>query len=428
SDPATLKNCALVCSSLQVASQELLFATTAIEIDAADNHLRLEQLNSSPHLISYIRHLKLNLSIPPTADWQIWLGSGGQKLLNLLQAIPLAKIHSFTFSDHCTAHGLTSLVPKDPPIAKALLNAIAQICASPSLHTLEIARMRSLVLLKVCNSSLQNLFIADLHLFHTSHKTVTPELPIRNLSIKMKNFEFVFHPGWGEAGVINSHFLNSDSGIAFHALTHLHVFGLETDEEGRIQGILAQCQNTLEGLVLGSYVGQDREPPEIPALELATLKKLKSLHLTYPLGFAAQGYVRRLLWLKKELALFSDCRPSKLQNFVFTYVVDPDLADLIPEMGPWSAISSLLAQDTLFPDLKRVEILTRLWDEEPLESDNQGCCRVTSGLHALAPCFQELSAKGILEVRHMGLARTSKMGKVSFGHDVQPRVEPYSAT
>ncbi|KAH6906163.1 hypothetical protein BKA70DRAFT_1290886 [Coprinopsis sp. MPI-PUGE-AT-0042] len=255
SDPATLKNCALVCSSLQVASQELLFAKTSIEIDAVDNHLRLEQLNTSPRLISYIRHLKLYLNLPQSIDWQIdwqnWLGSGGQKLLNLLQAIPLAKIHSFTFSDHCTAHGLTSLASKDPPIAKALLHAIAQICASPSLHTLEIARMRSFVLLKVCNSSLQNLFIADLWLFNLGYEIVTTELPIRGVPIQMKNFELVFHAGWGETGIINNHFLNSESGIAFHALTHLHVFGLEPDEAGKVQGILAQCQNTLESLVIG---------------------------------------------------------------------------------------------------------------------------------------------------------------------------------
>ncbi|KAH6906159.1 hypothetical protein BKA70DRAFT_1290877, partial [Coprinopsis sp. MPI-PUGE-AT-0042] len=407
-DPAALKNCALVCSSFQVASQELLFATTSIEIDAPDNHIRLEQLNSSPRLIAYIRHLKLYLNIPRYPDWRNWLGSGGQLLLNLLQAIPLAKIHSFTFSDHYAAFGLTSLTSNGPPVAKALLNAVAQICASPSLHTLEIARMRSFALLKVCNSSLQNLFVAHPYPF----------------GIGEINFELVFRPTWGETGIINNRFLNSESGIAFHALTHLHVFGLKPDDEGKVQGILAQCQNTLESLVLGSYVGQDRlgGPPEIPALELATLKKLKSLHLTYPFkGFATQGSV--------QLALFSDCRPSKLQNFVFTYVVFTSWADtMIPDMGPWGVISSLLAQEMLFPDLKRVEILTRHRDERPLESDSRGCCPVRNGLHALAPCFQELSAKGILEVRHMGLARTSKMGEVLFAYDVQPRVEPYSAT
>ncbi|KAH6906158.1 hypothetical protein BKA70DRAFT_453836 [Coprinopsis sp. MPI-PUGE-AT-0042] len=423
-DPATLKNCALVCSGLQIASQELLFATINIEVEAADSCLRIQRLTSSPRLVSYIRHLILYLNRLDFDRWKLWLHSEAHLLLNLLQTITPAKIRSFSFRDHCMAANLTSLRSTDLPVAKDLLHAIAQICASPSLHTLEVACLGGIFLLEVCSPSVQNLFIADQLLNVVSNEIVTPGHTIRIPPIGVKNLELVLPP-W-DSGIIDHYLVGPQRRVCFGTLSHLHVFSPSNQYEARIQGILDQCEDTLVSLVLG-YVEIVTEPPTPP--RLSNLRNLRSLHLTYPV--CPEVSEDRSRWLKDELAAFVSERPSKLQELAFTYVVFPSAGpadDVPPSMIHWGAISSLLSQDALFPDLKRVEVSTRCysWGERVFNegAGNLGC---EYGFDVLSPCFRELFAKGILEIRHMEPAKASRMGEESFYHFVQPRIEPYQS-
>ncbi|KAH6906168.1 hypothetical protein BKA70DRAFT_1290901 [Coprinopsis sp. MPI-PUGE-AT-0042] len=251
-DPATLKNCALVCSSLQIASQGLLFATVNIEVDAADSCLRIQRLTSSPRLVSYIRHLIICLDQLDFDQWQLWLHSEAHHLLNLVRTITPARIRSFSFQDHCMAANLTSLRSTDLPVAYDLLHAIAQICASPSLHTLEVASLRSLFLLEVCSPSVQNLFIADQLLNNAGNKIVTPAHPIRIPPIEVKNLELFLSPS--DSGIIDHYLIKSQGPVCLRTLSHLHIFSPSNHYEARIQGILDQCQDSLVSLVLGYVV------------------------------------------------------------------------------------------------------------------------------------------------------------------------------
>ncbi|KAH6906162.1 hypothetical protein BKA70DRAFT_1402231 [Coprinopsis sp. MPI-PUGE-AT-0042] len=402
-DHAVLKNCALVCSSLQAASQELLFATLDLEVNGTDSHLRIQGLTASPRLVSYIRHLSLKLCLAiddlDEDECRLWLNSEGNLLLIFLQTVSLDKIRSFSFQDFGEVPDLTFFFNTDPPIAKALFHAMARICASSSLRTLEVASTGSFFLLEVCSPSVQNLFITDLLPDYVGNQTVIPGHPIKALPIRVKNLELDLSRR--DCKLID-HLLNPQSRICINGLTHLHVSGYNSHHGDRIQGILDQCRDTLTSLVLCSA------NTETGKCKISFSKKSK--------------------WLKDKLAAFVSEHPSKLQQLVFTYLVSSDIriplswgmADMVPPpMVHWGAISSLLAQDTLFPDLQHVEVLTRCWEERWLGSEH--------GLHVLSPSFRELYAKGILEIRHMRGWKWLKFGEDAFSHFYQPRIEPSSA-
>ncbi|KAH6906169.1 hypothetical protein BKA70DRAFT_1290904 [Coprinopsis sp. MPI-PUGE-AT-0042] len=415
-DPAALKNCALVSTILHGASQALLFSTISIEVDAADSCRRVQQLSSSPRIVSYIRHLKICLDILGLSHWERWLTSEGQVLLDFLQLVPVAEIRSFSFRDfYERGRAITSLRPSDPPIAKALLQAIAQICAGPSLHTLEVAGMRSVVLLEACSASVQNLSVGDQRLDDHGYDVAIPDLILRILPIMLKNLELFFHAE-EDCGIIDRYFLDPQSRINFRVLTHLHIFGSNNRYEEKVYGFLDHCRDSLETLVLGCratgmYGSLSSEAERyaitelfsvirpLQPLGLARLTKLKSLHLIYP--FTSQEFRDRVNWFVDELMGLPES-PSQLQHLAFTFMGWPRHDDPPLSMGPWDVLSSHLCQNALFPHLKCSKVSTMYWthngqEESPMYSMGE------TGLIELLPCVRELLHVGIYKCRYMVL-------------------------
>ncbi|KAH6906170.1 hypothetical protein BKA70DRAFT_1564528 [Coprinopsis sp. MPI-PUGE-AT-0042] len=382
---STLKSFSLVCSNLQIAAQKVLFSKVKIILTAQDAILRVRHLNSSPRLVSYIRSLQLSLSI--TIYWRtmsVWANTHGPILLNFLQLISVDSVHSFSFIEDTSSLSLTSEYHTDKPlINRSLFNAVGNICAGRSLRTLELIAVLHAGILQRCGPSVKDVYVETP--FHLSHPSEC--LLPSSVLIPLENFAL------SGCGNVQHYMLSPASPFNFPHLTYLH---LCNPKDQYLQAILERCQDTLTTLVLVYLSVPDMEQ----SAGLARLRNLKSLHLIERLqsveNAASAAAASRIRWLTEELAQLE--RPSSLEQFLNTYLVEVDNPPKLHNICYWHALSYLLSTGALFPNLTKVEVSVEQAGPQETAEFLDSCNIFQQGL-AEFPSFRKLSAEGILTSR-----------------------------
>ncbi|KAH6906171.1 hypothetical protein BKA70DRAFT_1290913 [Coprinopsis sp. MPI-PUGE-AT-0042] len=383
----TLKSLSLVCSNLQIASQKVLFARVKIILIKKDAILRVQHLNSSPRLVSYIRSLQLSFCIAAYTTRSDWLNTEGPILLSFLQLISVDSIHSFSFIDQ--GNPFTGFPLGDPPMASNLWDAIGSVCAGTSLRTVELIDGFNIGILLRCGRSVKDVYVgAPFHINRPSERLSTSSVPI-----PLENFAL------SGGGNVERYMLSPGSPFNFQHLTYLH---LHNPQDQHLPAILEQCQDTLTTLVytrtrtLVDFLIHNTEQ----SVGLARLRNLKSLHLVEHLqsveSTAPAAAASRIRWLTEELAQLD--HPSSLEQFLNTYLVEVDNPPKLHNIRDWDTLSDLLSTSTLFPNLTKVEVSVEQVGPRETAEFLDSCNIFQQGI-AEFPSFRKLSAKGILTSR-----------------------------
>ncbi|EAU82857.1 hypothetical protein CC1G_05479 [Coprinopsis cinerea okayama7 len=390
---ATLQSLTLISRLFRLVCQQVLFSKLSLNVISVAAADRLKGIMTSPRIVSYIQELVLHRSGPTTqVPWH-------ERLPEFLGMVHSAgRIKALTLG----ALDSSELGAMEDEYQEAISAAFRRICASATLHTLEVHHDFHKYL-HHCGPSLKHLKVVS---EKGSPNASPPSPPRRRSDIKLQSFTFVGGGSTPYTSNVFPYMLNPLNKISFKVFKRLEFGECRTVEDfDMANALLDRCRHSLEDLDF-RFKSRVSESDAVGFLRLQPLLRLKRFTFR---GFFVwpfhQDDPNPYTWLIAQVSVQG--QPFKRLRIIilevkYDYIPIPSMVDRRP-FTDWEELGEMLSNRELFPRLRLVKIVMGWADSSKRVGRNGGGDSVMSAQEVvLAKKLEEamplLQAQGMLKI------------------------------